>query len=689
MKECPLCKSKKNELLYTNSRGDKYLENYVCDNCGFIYTYPRISNEEVNRLYLDGEFSKEARKSSEPDLNKFIQTETRALERLHLLEQKLPGFFSFPKTCLEIGCGTGSFLWLLKSRGHKVKGIEPDSIFVSNAAKKYNIDLETLLFDDFNDSQTFDFICNFHVIEHVLDPRSFVKKMYEKLNTNGSVYIECPTIDDIYTNDLNTFFWDVHVNTFSNRSLPWLLESEGFSIDEVFMNRGYVGVIARKGSNKKFEPESKERIVKIIQDFKFLKPVVNQERSFKVNILKTLKKSIPKRIKKSIKALIKSQNKEVGSKKNDIPQIINHPENKPKHELFHVSAFNYGNAGDTLLPVVLQDTWKLQDNQFSWVNQSVYPKVDLELVKKINKAKGLVIGGGGLFLRDTNANDLSGWQWPCSIEMLNKINVPIVMYAVGYNRFRGQEEFEPYFKENITAFAEKAEYLGIRNTGSIEALKNYIPKNLHHKLRFQPCMTTFISELYPNITDYNEKQDFVAVNAAFDRSHLRYGEKIGDILAATAKVLKEVSKQLPIKFYIHSENPPDHAILPFLQSFGVKYEVVKFNHMHPEKVIQEYAKPKLVIGMRGHAQMIPFGCKTPIRSIVTHNKLQYFLDDLGKPEWGADVLSKTYEQDLRTTVFNALENTQEEIAFISKKQKELYGVATENVKDALKAMDLK
>ena len=130
MNKCPLCESKNNELLYTNSRGNKYLENFVCANCGFVYTWPRLSNEEVSRLYLDGDFSKEARKSSEPDLAKFIQTEQFALERMHHIEKKIPNFFDTVKDCVEIGCGAGSFLWFLKGRGHNVIGVEPDSAFV-------------------------------------------------------------------------------------------------------------------------------------------------------------------------------------------------------------------------------------------------------------------------------------------------------------------------------------------------------------------------------------------------------------------------------------------------------------------------------------------------------------------------------------------------------------------------------
>lgn len=389
-------------------------------------------------------------------------------------------------------------------------------------------------------------------------------------------------------------------------------------------------------------------------------------------------KKIFKKVKNFIKRYAKTQ-----ASTNSFPQIVpnSHKSNK---QLFHVSAFNYGNAGDVLLPVVLQDTWRYFDGEINFNNQPVYPEVDLDLVKRINQSKGLIIGGGGLFLKDTNANDKSGWQWPCSVEMLSKIEVPIVLYAVGYNRFRGQEEFEPVFKESIKAFTEKAVYIGLRNTGSIEAIKQYLPETLHHKLRFQPCMTTFIAQLYKDLLDFNKKENFIAFNAAFDRSHLRFGENIGRVLSETAMVLKELSEIMPVKFYSHM--PSDEAMLPFLQSYGVKYELVRLNNTHPKKIIEVYAKPKLVIGMRGHAQMIPFGCKTPIVSIVSHDKLQWFLDDIDKPEWSADVNSVNYKQELKEKALSALNNTKEHIKFIENKQKELFNISVKNVEDLMGAI---
>ena len=103
-------------------------------------------------------------------------------------------------------------------------------------------------------------------------------------------------------------------------------------------------------------------------------------------LLKTLKRGF-----KKLKSIIK---KGFNSNKNKavLPQIIYKKKKSSNNKLFHVSAFNYGNAGDVLLPLALQDTWERLDKSIDWINQAVHPKVDSVLVSKINKAKGVVIG---------------------------------------------------------------------------------------------------------------------------------------------------------------------------------------------------------------------------------------------------------------------------------------------------------
>ncbi len=694
MNKCPICSSEYFELIYTNSRGNKPLNNYCCKNCGFVFVLPRLNNEQINALYTKGEFSKKARNHSSPDLKKYKQTEVWALERIHLLEQKIPTFFSQKKTCIEIGSGASSFSWLLQSRGHVSEALEPDVNYANSAKERYNLLVHQLLLENFNRDNTYEFISSFHVIEHIVDPVDFLNHIYRILKQEGVLYIECPTIDEIYTNDLDTFFWDVHLNTFSNVTLPFLLEKTGFEVIEVFNHKRFLACLARKVNNPRhrYKEDNSQRIKSIIHKFgdssqkvknshinnSNFKNITNRTILYSLNKISNVTYRLQKRFETD-----KKSNKNLNT--NNLPTIKTYITTR-KNKISHISSFSYGNAGDTLLPIALRDLWHLIQDDITWESKHISSAVTAESIDQINQTKGLIIGGGGLFLKDTNPNNLSGWQWPCSDEMLEKIKVPIILFAVGYNRFRGQDDFDPVFTKSIQGFAKKAEYIGLRNFGSINAIKNYLPENLHDKLRYQPCMTTYLAQLYPTLCDYSNKENFVAINAAFDRSHLRFGANIGKILSAIAKTAKKLSNYYPIKFYSHMIS--DEAFIPFLQSYNVKYELVRLINVHPSEIIKAYARPKLAIGMRGHAQMIPFGCNTPVISIVSHNKMQWFLDDIEQPAWGADVLSNTFEKELLSKSIHSLEQFDHNMTYIKDKQVDLYNLSLKNVEVGLNSMNL-
>ncbi|MGV8095155.1 MAG: polysaccharide pyruvyl transferase family protein [Mangrovibacterium sp.] len=343
-------------------------------------------------------------------------------------------------------------------------------------------------------------------------------------------------------------------------------------------------------------------------------------------------------------------------------------------ELSHVSAFSYGNAGDTILPVVLRDLFNQTIGVKKWKGIHVHKTVNDHVVSKINRTDAMIIGGGGLFLKDTNPNNLSGWQWSCSIEHLRKIKVPIVMFAVGYNRFRGQDDFAPVFKQHLNEFVHQASFIGIRNTGSISRLKEYLDtERLKNKLVFQPCMTTLMSKIYDNYLNYKLKDDFIAVNCAFDRENLRLNGN--DVLHQISRVVKELSKKTKIRYYSHVES--DNKILSLFEQYGIKYELVTFST--PSQMLKEYARPRLVIGMRGHAQMIPFGCLTPVLSIITHDKMQWFLNDISNPGWGVDVTDPGFEGKLLEKSLQFYDDYKTCMAEISCQQEKLWQITKSNV----------
>lgn len=340
----------------------------------------------------------------------------------------------------------------------------------------------------------------------------------------------------------------------------------------------------------------------------------------------------------------------------------------------HISAYGNGNMGDTYLPIALRNLFNLQIGVKKWINRSVYKKVTDSEASIYNQSDLVVIGGGGLFLKDTNPNDLSGWQWNCSLDMLDKIESPLIAFAIGYNRFRGQEDFEPIFTEHLNKFVEKAKFVGIRNHGSIEHLKRYLKTDaLKNKLVFQPCMTTLTSLLYPRLHTYENKEDFIALNCALDRQSMRKSND--EILKGIARVISKLSEVTNIKVYAHL--PSDGKICPYLDALSINYEYIKFRKT--EQMLAAYSKPKLVIGMRGHAQMIPFGCNTPILSIISHDKMQWFLDDIHHPEWGVDVLNPSFETELLEKAKELYNSTDTLIPVIKEEQRILWSVTKQNM----------
>lgn len=387
-----------------------------------------------------------------------------------------------------------------------------------------------------------------------------------------------------------------------------------------------------------------------------------------------------KNIRNLLREYCNSQNNIEYNLNNSLEYINSILKSQFENSITHFSAFNpYSNAGDNILVTSLRDEIdKFSNKSYVYVHRNVRDKISDEVISIANQTKCIIIGGGGLFLKDTNANEVSGWQFPISINSIDKIKVPLFLVAVGYNRFRNQDDFEPYFKDNINKIAEKCVFIGLRNNGSVEALKNYVEPKYHNKLIYYPCATTLLSKIY-TIPKFNIKEKFVAINCAFDRETMRFGNKKDYILNSIANVLKKFSKDYKIKFYRHMYT--DEKILPYFDDAKIEYEIVDlFQNIGTEKFLEYYSTPELVLAFRGHAQLIPFGCNTPTLSIISHDKLKWFLEDINHLEYGIDVNEEYFEEKLLEKVNYMLENRQKIILELKEAQEKLYKITLKNIK---------
>ncbi len=261
---------------------------------------------------------------------------------------------------------------------------------------------------------------------------------------------------------------------------------------------------------------------------------------------------------------------------------------------------------------------------------------------------------------------------------MDNITSPIYVMGVGYNRFRGQAEFEPFFWNSINKLVEKSTFFGLRNYGSIRAIQNYLRDDLKEKVHYHPCATTVLSKMY-DLPERSKEESFVALNCAFDRAEMRYGGRQDEIMMSIARVCKILSQKHKIKCYVHCIT--DDMVCPYLDMAEVEYEKVFLNRaMTEEEYLKYFTEPELVLAIRGHAQMIPFGCKTPVVSIISHDKLKWFLEDINHPEWGVDVQDLHFEEKLLECAEYMLDNRDAICNEIEAAQNALWDIMQENLK---------
>lgn len=125
---------------------------------------------------------------------------------------------------LDFGCGNGRFL---KAFGAayptwKLAGVEFDA--------KYRSIVEALpgvekLYTEADLPTGFDFISLIHVLEHIENPISFLKKLRTKLLSNGLLFVELPSYEN---NPFELLIAD-HATHYSLKSAQWVLQQAGFS----------------------------------------------------------------------------------------------------------------------------------------------------------------------------------------------------------------------------------------------------------------------------------------------------------------------------------------------------------------------------------------------------------------------------------------------------------------------------
>ncbi|MBX4195816.1 class I SAM-dependent methyltransferase [Candidatus Parcubacteria bacterium] len=180
--KCHICGTPSDFLM----RKDGFDE-YICGKCGLSFVYPQPDKEWLRDNVYSYESGYQANKNA--DLSE---------TPIDKVSRKILAFLGREKPkgrILDVGCSSGQFLYWARERGFETAGVEINKrtadIARSNGLDVYNGFLEDATFA----KKSFDILFIGDVIEHVNDPRSFLKKAQEFLKDDGIIVISTPNTD--------------------------------------------------------------------------------------------------------------------------------------------------------------------------------------------------------------------------------------------------------------------------------------------------------------------------------------------------------------------------------------------------------------------------------------------------------------------------------------------------------------
>jgi len=178
---CNLCGRDNNENIATQ-RG---LHIVRCRTCGLVYVNPRPTAEQVAVLYADYHARDGANAGSWDRLMSRVFGEAADLL---CGTRKTSG----SGRVLDVGCGFGGFVDLMRTRGWDAEGVDPSQAVV-DAARRNGRPVRLGTLEAFSaDAGPYDAITMFYVLEHLPDPMGALRKSFDLLVPGGTLVMRVP-----------------------------------------------------------------------------------------------------------------------------------------------------------------------------------------------------------------------------------------------------------------------------------------------------------------------------------------------------------------------------------------------------------------------------------------------------------------------------------------------------------------
>jgi 2-polyprenyl-3-methyl-5-hydroxy-6-metoxy-1,4-benzoquinol methylase len=200
----------------------------VCLECGVRRLYDRVAENSLGLLYAD---YYPVTDPSPAELKVQLRNPT-----FHHREARLASTIgSREHRILELGCGDGNFLAVMRHAGWRVVGSEFSANTAALVQRRHGVPVFVgNIADGTPPESPFPVVAAYHVLEHAYYPARWLRRVRELIEPNGLLHIQVPN-DASFTHLMAGDAWSSvvfpqHVYFYRPATLTALLTREGFNI---------------------------------------------------------------------------------------------------------------------------------------------------------------------------------------------------------------------------------------------------------------------------------------------------------------------------------------------------------------------------------------------------------------------------------------------------------------------------
>lgn len=228
---CSCCGSLEFRPLYTvrdRNRPDMAYDILECTVCGFGFVHPLPPADDAGDYY-EAYWDADATEGG----GSIASLITRYKQFLMATEANLVIRYCGIGKVLDIGCGDGSLLAMLRERGCDVEGTEVSTAGCEHARRVYAMTVHQGLLESLDlPLAAYDTVILSSVLEHMADPGRILQAVHRLINSKGQVYIVVPNSDSLQARYLKDRWFAVHppqhISYFTVSSMRRLLVGHGF-----------------------------------------------------------------------------------------------------------------------------------------------------------------------------------------------------------------------------------------------------------------------------------------------------------------------------------------------------------------------------------------------------------------------------------------------------------------------------